>query len=311
MTSWTDDRMPDLTGKAALVTGATGGLGLRSAQALAAHGARVFLGSRDDERGAKALEIVSRAASGAAPELVQLDLSDLGEVRRAADTVRERSAAGVDLLLNSAGIMAPPLEFSVDGFELQWATNVLGHMALTWHLLPMMVDLPGSRVVTVTSLAHRRAKLDAARVQADLRGEGYQAFDVYGRTKLANLLFARELDRRLRSTGAQTISVAAHPGLTATNIASNMGSDAPAPVSLASSVFMRTVGQPVEQGALPLLFAATFPGVRGGQLIAPRGPGEMRGRPTSVTGSRLSHDEDLARTLWRLVSETTSVNTTL
>jgi NAD(P)-dependent dehydrogenase (short-subunit alcohol dehydrogenase family) len=311
MTSWTDDRMPDLTGKAALVTGATGGLGLRSAEVLAAHGARVFLGSRDDEKGAAALETVSRAATGAAPELVHLDLSDLGDVRRAADTVRERSAAGVDILINSAGIMAPPLQFSVDGFELQWATNVLGHMALTWHLLPMMTDLPGSRVVTVTSIAHRRASLDAARIRADIRGEGYSAFDVYGRTKLANLLFARELDRRLRSTGAQTISVAAHPGLTSTNIGSNIGSNAPAPVSVASSVFMRTVGQSVEQGALPQLFAATFPGVRGGQFIAPRGIGELRGRPTAVNGSRLSQDDELGRTLWEIVSETTSVNAPL
>jgi NAD(P)-dependent dehydrogenase (short-subunit alcohol dehydrogenase family) len=311
MTSWTDDKMPDLTGKVALVTGATGGLGLRSAEVLAAHGARVFLGSRNDERGAAALETVSRAASGAAPELVQLDLADLGDVRRAADSVRERSAGGVDLLLNSAGIMAPPLQYSVDGFELQWATNVLGHMALTWHLLPMMVDLPGSRVVTITSLAHRRAKMDAERIESDLRGERYSPFEVYGRTKLANLLFARELDRRLRSTGAKTISVAAHPGLASTNIASNIGSDAPAPVNLASSVFMRSVGQPVEQGALPLLFAATFPGVRGGQFIAPRGPGELRGRPTAVNGSRRSRDEGLARTLWQIVSETTSVNAPL
>jgi len=308
MSSWTDDKMPDLTGKAALVTGATGGLGLRSAQVLAAHGARVFIGSRNEERGARALEMVSAVATGARPELVQLDLADLGDVRRAADTVRERSAAGLDLLLNSAGIMAPPLQHSVDGFEMQWATNALGHMALTWHLLPMMTDLTGSRVVTVTSIAHRRARMDAERIRADLRGDGYSAFEVYGRTKLANLLFARELDRRLRSTGAKTISVAAHPGLTATNIGANIGSSSPAPVTLASSVFFRTVGQPVEQGALPQLFAATFRGVRGGQLIAPRGPGELRGRPTAVKGSRTSHDETLARTLWDIASETTSVN---
>jgi NAD(P)-dependent dehydrogenase (short-subunit alcohol dehydrogenase family) len=307
MTTWTDADMTDQSGRVALVTGATSGLGLRTATVLAANGARVLLGYRDRERAEVALARVAVTASGAAPELVRLDLADLRSVAEAAKEVRERTGDRLDLLVNNAGIMAPPLKLSVDRFESQWATNVIGPAALTWQLLPAIVDVPRSRVVTVTSIAHYAGGFDPSSIVGEWHGLGYHPVRVYAHTKLADLAFARELQRRLVAGGSRALSVAAHPGMAESNIAATTLQRAPAAVQRFGLVAYNTPAQPTEHGAWPILFAATFPGVRGGYLIAPRGPFQVRGRPTAVPGSGPSRDEAFGARLWELLEHASGV----
>jgi NAD(P)-dependent dehydrogenase (short-subunit alcohol dehydrogenase family) len=302
MARWHDADVPDQSGRVALVTGATGGLGLRVAEVLAAHGARVLIGSRDPERGAAALTRVRAGAAAAPPELVNLDVSSLEWVARAAAHTGGRTTGRLDLVINNAGIMAPPLRFSVDGFESQWATNVLGAAALTWRLLPLIELTSGSRVVFVSSSRHASASLDEARVRADVRGEDYRGFDYYGRTKLADLLLAVELDRHFRRAGADSMAVAAHPGFTATGIVGSGFAALPRALHPIANWGMRTFGQHVEVGALPLLYAATAPGVSGADYFGPRGLGGMRGRPGLARRSAASENERIARTLVEVVA---------
>ncbi len=298
-----DTDVPDQSGRTAVVTGATGGLGLRTAELLAAHGARVLLGSRNPDRGAKALELVTAAASGPAPEVVALDLASLDSVRLAAAEIRRRTDDRLDLLINNGGIMAPPLSFSVDGFETQWATNVLGPWSLTRALLPALTSMPGSRVVFVSSTRHTSAHLDEARIRADVRGEDYRGFSYYGRTKLADLLLSHALERQFRETQAETLSVAAHPGFTATGIVGSGFAALPASLRPVVNWGMRALGQPVAMGALPILYAATAPDVSGDDYFGPRGLGGLRGYPARATRSPDSTDDELGATLDRVVAE--------
>ncbi len=307
MRRFTDTDVPEQSGRVALVTGATGGLGLRVAAVLASRGARVFVGSRNPERGAKALERVAALATGAAPELVDLDLASLRSVRAAAADVRDRTNDRLDLLINNGGIMAPPLAFSVDGFESQWATNVLGPAALTWLLLPAIEATPGSRVVFVSSTRHLGARLDEGRILADVRGEDYRGFDFYGRTKLADLLLSHELERHFRRGTSDAISVAAHPGFTATGIVDSGFAALPGIVRPIANWGMATLGQPVAIGALSILFAATAPGVHGDDYFGPRSLGGLRGYPGRASRSPDSENDALAELLRRVVSELTGV----
>jgi NAD(P)-dependent dehydrogenase (short-subunit alcohol dehydrogenase family) len=300
-----DSDVPDQTGRTAVVTGATSGLGLRVAEVLAARGARVLVGSRSPERGAAAMRQVSAAATGAAPELLAVDLASLDAVRTAADDIRRRTGDRLDLLINNGGIMAPPLAFSADGFESQWATNVLGPAALTRQLLPAIEAVPGSRVVFVSSTRHLGARLDEARVRSDVRGEHYRGFDVYGRTKLANMLLAHELERHFRRDGTDSLSVAAHPGFTATGIVSSGFAGLPRTARPIANWGMRVLGQPVELGALSILYAATAPDVAGDDYIGPRSFGGLRGYPARAARSPESMSDDLGRTIVRLVEEFT------
>jgi NAD(P)-dependent dehydrogenase (short-subunit alcohol dehydrogenase family) len=304
---FTDTDVPGQSGRVALVTGATGGLGLRVAEVLASRGARVLVGSRNPERGARALEVVSAAATGPAPELVELDLASLRSVRSAAADVRARTDDRLDLLINNGGIMAPPLAFSVDGFESQWATNVLGAAALSWLLLPAIETTPGSRVVFVGSTRHLSARLDEARIRADLLGEDYRGFDYYGRTKLADLLLSHELERHFRRGTTQAISVGAHPGFTATGIVGSGFAALPGILRPIATWGMAALGQPVEVGALPILFAATSPDVRGEGYFGPRALGGLRGYPAPARRSSESENDALAEILQRVVSELTGV----
>ena len=307
MRRFTDPDVPDQSGRTALVTGATGGLGLRVAEVLASHGARVLVGSRNRERGANALERVSAVATGAAPELVELDLASLRSVRAAAADIRGRTRDRLDVLINNGGIMAPPLAFSVDGFESQWATNVLGAAALTWLLVPAIEAAPRSRVVFVSSTRHLSARLDEARIRADVRGEDYRGFDYYGRTKLADLLLSHDLEQRFRHGTTSAISVAAHPGFTATGIVGSGFAALPGLVRPIANWGMAALGQPVEVGALPILFAATAPGVRGDDYFGPRSLGGLRGYPAPARRSSDSENDALAEVLQRVVSELTGV----
>jgi NAD(P)-dependent dehydrogenase (short-subunit alcohol dehydrogenase family) len=300
-----DADVPDQSGRTVVVTGATGGLGLRVSEVLAARGARVLVGSRNPQRGRAALERVSAVASGAAPELINLDLASLDSVRSGAADIRKRTRDRLDVLINNGGIMAPPLTFSVDGFESQWATNVIGPALLTRLLRPALEPVAGSRVVFVSSTRHRSAMLDEARVRADIRGEGYRGFEYYGRTKLADLLLSHELERQFREAGTQTLSVAAHPGFTATDIVGSGFAALPRALRPIANGGMGFLGQPVAIGALPILYAATAPDVSGGDYIGPRWIGGLRGRPARAKCSRESTSHELGITLVRVVEQLT------
>ena len=303
MPRFTDADVPDQTGRTAVVTGATGGLGLRVSQVLAAHGAMVLVGSRNPDRGRIALERVAAAATGPEPQLVNLDLSDQASVRHAATDIRQRTGDRVDLLVNNGGIMAPPLAYSPDGFESQWATNVLGPAALTWQLLPAIEANPGSRIVFVSSTRHLGATLDETQIRADVRGDDYRGFEYYGRTKLADLLLSSEFERHLRRANTGAISVAAHPGFTATGIVGSGFAGLPRILRPIATWGMGALGQSVAIGALPILYAATAPAVTGDDYFGPRGLGGLRGYPGAAKRSRESTSEDLGRTLVRVIEE--------
>jgi protochlorophyllide reductase len=299
--------IPDQTGHTAVVTGATGGLGLRVAEVLASRGALVLVGSRNVQRGASALAQVARAARGPAPELVNVDLADLASVTAAAANIRDRTRDRLDLLVNNGGVMAPPRSFSPDGFELQWATNVLGPAALTWLLLPAIEAERSGRVVFVSSTRHHSGSFDEQRLHADLRGDDYRGFDYYGRTKLADLLLSRELQKHFDVTGSRATSVAAHPGFTATGIVGNGFAALPGFLRPAANWGAKAFGQPVEVGALPILVAATDRDVAGGSYLGPTDFGGLRGAPGPSKRSAASESDELGALLVRVVAELTGV----
>jgi NAD(P)-dependent dehydrogenase (short-subunit alcohol dehydrogenase family) len=298
--------MPDQTGRTVLVTGATSGLGLASAVALARAGARVLLTARDPERGAAALERVrGRAGSGAAAELVELDLADLASVRRAAGDVRERTGDALHVLMNNAGVMGTPFGRTADGFETQIGTNHLGHAALTWLLMPALRAAGGARVVTLSSLAHRGGGLDVDDLDSTRRR--YRPDRAYSASKLANLLFAAELDRRLRDAGDDVASVAAHPGLTDTELLGNSARLRSPRLAPLAGLVNKLITQPVGTGVLPQLYAATAPQVRGGDYIGPGSFGETRGHPAPARRTAAALSVELAGRLWDATAAATGV----
>ncbi|MET0728160.1 MAG: oxidoreductase [Acidimicrobiales bacterium] len=303
MTKWNATDIPDQTGKSVMVTGANSGLGLRSAEALAGKGARVLLACRSAARAATALEAVRKAASGADPEVVPLDLSSLASVREAAADVAER-VQGLDVLLNNAGIMAVPKTVTVDGFESQIGTNHLGHFALTGLLLPTLLAAGGPRVVTVSSNAHRIGRLQLDDLNFERRR--YSRWKAYCQTKLANLLFSSELQRRAVAEGTALTALTAHPGYSVTNLTSGPVTGA----TLLRPVFEladRLLGQPDHMGALPQLYAATMPDVGPDDYWGPDGFREQRGHPTRVGRAAPALDVDAARGLWERSEALTGV----
>jgi len=298
MSKWTIADIPDQTGRVAVVTGSNTGLGLETAKALAARGARVVLAVRNLEKGKEAAATITAATPGADVTLQELDLSSLESVRTAAGELRSQHDQ-IDLLINNAGLMYPPKSTTEDGFEMQFGTNHLGHFALTGLLLDRLVSVPGSRVVTVSSVGHR---INAAIHFDDLQWErSYSRVGAYGQSKLANLLFTYELQRRLASHGT-TIAAAAHPGGSDTDLMRHL------PNSLQFALpAIRPLFQGADMGALPTLRAATDPGVLGGQYFGPDGPGGVRGYPKVVPSSDQSHDLDLQRRLWAVSEELTQV----
>ncbi|KZB85819.1 oxidoreductase [Amycolatopsis regifaucium] len=309
-TRWTEADIPDQTGRIAFVTGANSGLGLRTAEVLAEKGARVLLGCRSPERGAKALEQVRTAATGAAPELVRLDLADLASVREAVKKVEELSENKLDLLINNAGVMATPRGHTKDGFETQFGTNHLGHAVLTWSLMPSLRNGSGARVVTVSSIAATGARLDVADPNFERRM--YNPGSAYGQSKLSNQVFALELDRRLRAAGEGVISVAAHPGYTWTGLGSGMARSYRNPVVRAlvgagNRIGEVLIAQNARMGTLPQLFAATAPEVTGGDYIGPGGLGGLRGNPVKVRPLPAARSESLGAALWDVTTKLTGV----
>lgn len=288
-------------GRLALVTG-TGGLGLHVAQELGRAGAQVIIAGRDAGKGEEALRSIRHFAPHASPEFEHVDLADLRSVANLADRLRDVPA--LDILVNNAGIMSPPVrKTTVQGFELQFGVNYLGHFALTGHLLPLLRRSASPRVVNVTSLAHRYGKLDFTDLQ---RERNYRPGEAYCQSKLAQALFARELQRRSDEGGWGLTSVAAHPGFASTNLFNNQGGN-----SLLSFVSTRIVapliGQSARDGSTPITFAATMPEVTPGGLYGPTGRFEMRGRPGPVVYAEAALDEVVAKRLWETSEVLTDV----
>jgi NAD(P)-dependent dehydrogenase (short-subunit alcohol dehydrogenase family) len=305
MSRWTAADIPDQSGRTALVTGANSGLGLRTAEALASRGARVLLGCRDPGRGQAARSAVAAGATGPAPDLVPLDLAELASVRDAADAV-VGTVDRLDVLVNNAGVMAVPLRRTVDGFELQFATNHLGHFALTGLLLPVLLRAEGPRVVTVSSNAHRMGRNDWSDPNWERRR--YLKWPAYGQSKLANLLFTRELTRRANEADSSLVAVAAHPGNSATHlVAASTDASGRRLVGELMNWGNRLIAQPDSAGALPQLYAATMPDVVPGEYFGPDRLFQLRGHPTRVGSSAAARDDDAARRLWRLSEELTGV----
>ncbi|HZU59410.1 MAG TPA: oxidoreductase [Solirubrobacteraceae bacterium] len=290
---WTASNIPDQTGRTAVVTGANSGLGLETARALARAGARVVMACRDLEKGEKAARTMPEAA-----EVRQLDLADLSSVTAFAEGFRDP----LDILINNAGVMAPPRRLTVDGFESQFGTNHLGHFALTGRLLDRLLAAPEPRVVTLSSLAHRLGRIRFSNLQGDRR---YVSWLAYGQSKLANLMFCFELQRRATAAGTPLKSLAAHPGYSRTNL------QFAAPRMYEQAVMAVTnvlVGQSAEMGALPVLYAATVRDLPGGSFVGPGGLGEVRGYPKVVSADSRAYDEAIWRRLWEVSEELTGVS---
>ena len=297
---WTADEIPDQRGRTAIITGANSGLGLSSAWELARRGAHVVLACRNAQKGEAAAAKIRADVPQASLEVRELDLASLASVRAFADAITA-SRPSFDLLLNNAGIMMPPRSLTQDGFELQLGTNHFGHFALTGLLLPALQAGSGPRVVTVSSIEHRPGRIDFD----DLQREKYGARSAYQQSKLANVLFGLELDRRLRAAGSPLISVLAHPGYSDTNLQRT------GPTGLMRGlreIGNRVLAQRMRQGALPQLYAATMPDVRGGEFFGPKGPGEMRGKVGRVTPVAAGRDEITAERLWAVSEDLTGVS---
>jgi NAD(P)-dependent dehydrogenase (short-subunit alcohol dehydrogenase family) len=296
--AWSADDIPDQLGRTFVVTGANSGIGYEAALQLARRRGRVVLACRNQEKGRRAADALVAATPGASVEVRPLDLADLASVRAFAARFLETSDR-LDGLVNNAGIMAVPRGLTADGFELQFGTNHLGHFALTGLLLPALLATASARVMTVSSGGHRpgRIRFD------DLAGERrYGRWPAYFQSKLANLLFTYELQRRLEAGGHEVIAVAAHPGVARTEL----GKATPLQARLLT--LGERFQQPASAGALPTLRAATDPDVRGGEYYGPAGFLETAGPPVRVGSSRASRDRDTARRLWDRSIELTDVD---
>ncbi|MDH6676573.1 NAD(P)-dependent dehydrogenase (short-subunit alcohol dehydrogenase family) [Rhodococcus sp. LBL1] len=288
MTTWTAGDIVDQQGRTYIVTGANSGLGAEAAKALVNAGAHVILACRNVDKGSEVA-----TALGERAEVRRLDLADLASVREFADSVDT-----VDVLVNNAGVMAVPLGRTADGFETQIGTNHLGHYALTGLLLDKVAD----RVVTMSSAMHQLGSIDLDDLNWERRQ--YRRWLAYGQSKLANLLFTYELQRRLAAAGSKVKALASHPGYASTNLQSHTESISSRIMAMADPF----IAQSAEMGALPMLYAATVSDAAGGSYLGPSSRFETRGYPKVVQSNRKSHDENVARQLWSLSEQLTGIN---
>ena len=313
---WNASDIPSQSGKTAIVTGGNSGIGLIAARELARHGAAVTIACRDTGKGDAAVEKIradlGAAGTGAEVFVGKLDLASLDSVREFAEGFRANHAGGFDLLINNAGVMAPPRKTTADGFELQFGTNHLGHFALTGLLFDLLAEKPGSRVVTVSSNAHKPGKINFDDLQSERR---YFRWKAYAQSKLANLVFSNELERRILVSGLDMKAVAAHPGYAKTNLSTagnSLGGDGIGGIfSTISGPFLKfgenLIGQDAEHGALPTLYAATVEGLAGGSYVGPDGIGEFRGHPVIVQGTGASQKLETGERLWQVSEDLTGV----
>ena len=305
---WTANDIPNQSGRVAIVTGANSGLGYYTALDLARSGASVTLAVRTVAKGEKAKAEMLALAPGADLTVVELDVSSLASVKKFAADWQKKNTTGLDLLINNAGVMAIPRRTTVDGFEMQFGTNHLGHFALTGHLLPALAKRPGSRVVNVSSTAHRAGTMD----WDDLMGEKtYSPWRRYGQSKLANLLFTSELNARFEDAGLAIKAMAAHPGYAATNLASvapdMKGTRAEGLERRLMDWGARTIAQPAEWGALPTLYAATVVDLPGNSFIGPDGLAAQTGYPHVAKRNKKAQNTADARRLWSVSEALTGV----
>ncbi|MDB5107759.1 MAG: Short-chain dehydrogenase [Candidatus Binatus sp.] len=303
--NWTADDLPDLTNKTIIITGGNSGIGYEAALEFAGHHARVVLACRSLEKARAAAAQIAGIHPGATVDVIQLELSSLKSVRAFAQTFRE-SHRDLHVLCNNAGVMALPFQRTEDGFEMQFGTNHLGHFALTGLLIDQLLATEGSRVVTVSSGAHRlsRIRFDDLNWQ-----HGYRKWFAYGQSKLANLLFTFELQRKIDAIGAKLLAVACHPGYAATNL--QAAGPRMSGSSFKESFFElgnRLFAQSGAMGALPTLYAAAAPQVRGNDYIGPNGFMENSGYPHKVEGNARSHDLETAKKLWDVSEQMTDVH---
>lgn len=298
MTNFTAADVPDQTGKTVFITGANTGLGFEAAKTLAGKGARVLIGCRSKDKAEQARKTILAEYPKADVAIVDLDLGNLKSVTKAAAVVAKEPQ--LDVLINNAGIMIPPYELTVDGFESQLGVNHLGPFALTGLLLDKLRDNPNARIVSTSSIAHKRGKIHFDDINAE---HGYNPIVRYSQSKLANLYFAYELQRRLEAAGDTVISVAAHPGIADTELSRYI----PKPLMLMAPLFRPLFNTPA-QGAWPTLCAATSDQVAGGDYYGPSKRGETAGPARKVQSTRRSHNLETARKLWDLSIEMTGVN---
>ena len=297
---WTIENIGSLEGKTIIITGGSSGIGLEAAKVLSSKGADVILAVRNMEKGEQAMKLIKELSPDSKIEVMHIELSDLESVKLFAESFALKHKK-LDMLINNAGVMVPPLKHTKQGYELQFGTNHLAHYTLTGLLLPLMTGVPGSRVVTVSSIAARGGKINFNNLDAK---KGYIPFKFYSQSKYANLLFGKKLDNILKERGAETISIICHPGVSATNLTSR-GSGKPSPGIL--SWGFRLIGQPASMGALPTLFAATQPGLKGGEFIGPDGWDNWRGYPVVTNELQKHYKESDAEELWRVSKEITGI----
>jgi NAD(P)-dependent dehydrogenase (short-subunit alcohol dehydrogenase family) len=301
---WIDRHVPDLAGKRAVITGANSGLGFETARVLAAHGARVTLAVRDVSKGEAAAYSIRTQSPAADLAVASVDLANLSSVRAFAAAFLAAHDR-LDMLINNAGVMAIPRRVTADGFEMQLGTNHLGHFALTGLLLPLLLKNPEARIVTVSSGAHVLGRINFDDLQSE---RTYSPWRAYGQSKLANLLFAYELQRRLAAAGSRVLSMAAHPGYAATNLqAVGPQMDGSKFRERMMAAANRVFAQEAAMGALPTVFAATSPDVAGGDYIGPDGLLGQRGFPRKVHSHARSHDRHAAARLWAHSEQLTGV----
>lgn len=296
---WTAENIPDLTGKVMIVTGANSGIGFEAAKEFARNGAQTILACRSIKKAQKALDKILAETPNAPAEIMELDLASLESIHQFAETFQAKYDR-LDVLLNNAGIMMVSYGKTEDGFERQFGTNHLGHFALTGLLIDLLLQTPNSRIVNVSSNAHKSGDMDFDNLQYE-NGQGYSRMDAYGRSKLANLLFTYELQRRMNAIGADTIATAAHPGLTNTRLADHF------PGMKILRPLLGFLIQKPAMGALPSIRAAVDPEADGGAYYGPNGSGETDGHPVVVQSSKASHNQADAQRLWDVSEELTGV----
>ena len=292
---WDSNNIPDKKGRVAIVTGSSSGIGYETAHVLAGKNATVIIAVRNLQKGNTAADKIRAEHESADVRVMELDLANLESVRSFTAKFKENFSR-LDLLINNAGVMMPPYSKTADGFELQFGTNHLGHFALTSLLIDVVLKTENSRIVTVSSMSHKSGKLDFDDLNWEKRK--YKKMQTYADSKIANLYFTYELQRRLEKTGSKTIAVASHPGWTATELQRHVG---------LARFSNRFFAQSIEMGALPTLLVATASDVKGSDYYGPSGRREMKGYPKKVESNKLSQDEDIAKKLWIISEELTGV----